>query len=131
MANANALDHGWLDEESPTAPSRPHDRVTLRVEVNAVSESQFFAGLSGDVTEGGVFVQTHRRLPAGERVALVLVLPAGEIEALGVVDWLREADASTSPGAGVVFERLTASAQAQVKAFCESRPPLYPDIDTN
>lgn len=128
MANAQVLDPVWLDE-APTTPWHPRGRPALRVEVNAASESQFFAGLTGDVLAGGVFVQTYRALSIGQRVEMVLVLPEGEVEACGVVQWRR--DAGTNPGFGVAFEPLAPSAQARITEFCRSRPPLYHDIDAN
>ncbi len=131
MANGRVLDNGWLDEEDPTTPWRARARVAVRVEVTLASESQFFAGLSGDVSEGGIFVQTYRPLAVGDRVALVVALPAGDVEILGVVQWVRDADVNMSPGFGAAFERLSPGSLMRIEEFCRRRPPLYHDIEVN
>jgi uncharacterized protein (TIGR02266 family) len=123
----------WSEEESPTKPqgAAATERVIIEVEVTISSESQFFAGLSGDVKQGGLFVQTYRHLAVGTRVALSLLLPTGEIAALGVVDWTRDANQSTSPGIGIIFEALPLEGRWRIEEFCRVRPPLYHESGAN
>jgi uncharacterized protein (TIGR02266 family) len=121
----------WLADEAPThrMERRTSERVTLDVEVTFTSDSQFFAGLSGDISEGGLFVQTYQRHPIGSRLSLTFSLPTGQIRATGIVRWIREATAGALPGVGIAFEDLPRSERAQIDSFCRSRPPLYHDLE--
>jgi uncharacterized protein (TIGR02266 family) len=133
MTNTLVVDNGWLAEEDPTTPKKPtvRPRVHLELEVSLASESQFFAGLNGDVSEGGVFVQTYQRFSIGDRVSLSLVLPSGSIEVLGVIQWSREPGAFAGPGFGVVLERVSPGSEARIREFCRQRPPLYHEAGHN
>jgi len=48
---------------------RAAPRTSLVVELHLASDSHFFSGLSGDISEGGVFVSTYRDLATGTPVA--------------------------------------------------------------
>jgi uncharacterized protein (TIGR02266 family) len=135
MVESAIARNGWLDEDEDaptTAPGSAHPggRVVLSSEVTISSESQFFAGLTGDVLEGGVFIATYRRLDIGCRVAVSLSLPAGDLELLGVVEWIRDAYDGVSPGVGIGFEDLSVEARAGIEAFCRLRAPLYHESAT-
>ena len=65
--------------EHPYRPERPVERAHIEVEVSLTTESQFFAGLSGDVSTGGLFVQTYEMRPVGSRVLLDISLPTDQI----------------------------------------------------
>lgn len=108
---------------------RSWERVALEVEVTLTSDSQFFAGLSGDVSEGGIFVQTYRSYAVGSRVLLAFSLPTGEIRTEGVICWVRPSAEGTLPGVGIGFENLPAAERRSIEAFCKARPPLYHDLD--
>lgn len=127
MENAR---ESWTEEAS-TTPSerRSWNRTALDVEVTLTSDSQFFAGLSGDVSEGGLFVQTYKAYPVGGRVIVAFSLPTGEIRTPGVVRWVRPATEGTPPGLGIAFESLVAADRASIEAFCRTRPPLYHDVE--
>jgi uncharacterized protein (TIGR02266 family) len=132
MANA-LVDNGWLAEEDPTTPTKStaRNRIRLELQVSLSSESQFFAGLNGDVAEGGVFVQTYQPLSIGDRVSLSLELPGGPIEVLGVIQWSREPTAFAGPGFGVALERVSSGSEARIREFCRMRPPLYYEAGHN
>jgi len=101
-------------------------RVHFEVDIALLSESNFYAGLSFDVSSGGVFVSTYRPAPPGSEVTLFFVLPSGHpVETLGVVRWIRPASADSPPGMGVAFTALKPEDLAAINAFCASRPPLY------
>ncbi len=55
------------------------ERCIVHAEISVESDSQFFTGLAGNVSTGGVFVATYRRLPMGAQVALRMTLPEGEL----------------------------------------------------
>jgi uncharacterized protein (TIGR02266 family) len=111
------------------AELRAHPRVTVAVAIGLESESHFFSGLSGDISEGGVFVQTYRDLPVGSDVDLRFELPEGELKAHGRVRWHRANSDSSPPGLGIAFERLDDDERRMIQQFCEHRAPLYYDIE--
>src|SRR5690242_18025634 len=47
---------------------RTYERFPIEVSVDLVSEHNFFAGLSLNVSEGGLFVATHLVRPVGSRL---------------------------------------------------------------
>ena len=118
-------------KESGPAERRASQRthVAVEVEVSHSSESQFFVGLTGDISEGGLFVATWRRFSVDAPVALALSLPDGPLLARGRVCWIREqVDGGATPGLGIAFESLSAADRARIEAFCAVRAPLYVDV---
>jgi uncharacterized protein (TIGR02266 family) len=111
------------------ANHRAHPRVVVEVAVGLETESHFFAGLSGDVSEGGVFVQTYRDLPVGSAVEVQFDLPETRLRAHGRVRWHREKSDSSPPGVGIAFEELGAADRRAIQKFCEAREPLYYDVE--
>jgi uncharacterized protein (TIGR02266 family) len=103
-------------------------RAHASVDVSLYSESQFFSGLSEDVSEGGLFVATYDIRPIGTEIELHFSLPTGhEISTRGVVRWLRNPGSDTSPGMGVQFAPLAPQDLAAIRAFVRHRPPLVWD----
>jgi uncharacterized protein (TIGR02266 family) len=103
-------------------------RVVLEAEISVVSESEFFTGLSGNLSTGGIFVATYGRLPIGRRVAVQIALAEGTVMADGVVRWLRDASSGAPPGLGIAFDGpLGADAAERIGRFCALREPLLHD----
>jgi uncharacterized protein (TIGR02266 family) len=103
-------------------------RVFVEVEIGMTSESNFYTGLSLDVSTGGVFVATYEPARTGTFMALYFVLPNGYVvNAEGVVRWTRSASGDAPPGMGVAFTSISQESLAQIGAFCASRAPLYFD----
>lgn len=103
-------------------------RALVTVDVSLYSESQFFSGLTEDVSEGGLFVATYDMRPIGSEIELHFSLPTGhEISTRGIVRWMREPGGDTSPGMGVQFAPLPPSDLAAIRAFVRHRPPLVWD----
>lgn len=123
------LDIGESELDEPIDEKRQEPLVSLVVDIDFASDSHFFAGLSGELSEGGVFIETYRELPVGSGVALELTLPNGTVRALGSVRWHRTASDSSSPGLGIAFEALSEGDKEFVDAFCEARAPLYYELD--
>ncbi len=107
---------------------REKQRVALEVEIDLHTDSHFFSGLSGDVSEGGIFVQTYRPLAIGDEVALSFDLPDGRVEAHGKVRWHRAHSDANDPGFGIAFDALSEDDRAAIHAFCAARAPLYYDV---
>ncbi len=127
-------------DDTPVIPldrHRPPDderRSAQRVEIEAVigfhTETNFFTGFSGDLSDGGLFLATWDLLPMGSELTLSFVLPEGrQIRARGRVSWVREpprtSDETHEPGMGIVFEDLGEADKAAVMRFIRVRAPLF------
>ncbi len=103
-------------------------RTFVETDIGLLSESHFYAGLSQDLSSGGLFVATYQPKPAGTEVSLYFVLPDGyQVEAEGIVRWSRDAGPDTAPGMGIAFQRLSAEDVEAIERFCRDRAPLYHD----
>jgi hypothetical protein len=104
-------------------------------DLGAHSPSNFYKGLSGnDVIEcGGIFVATYKIPKIGTNLAIKVALPGGyEFEALGVVEWVREAPNSTAgleapPGFGAKFTQISPEGRQLVYRYVRNREPLFHD----
>jgi uncharacterized protein (TIGR02266 family) len=103
-------------------------RVKLDVEVSYETESHFFTGLGGDLSQGGIFVATYRHVPVGSSVTMELTLPAGTVRATGTVAWHRDGWEEGEPGLGIVFDPFELETREAIEEFCRERPPLYYDV---
>ena len=112
---------------APEHELRAAPRRQVEVDVGIHSDSHFFAGLTGDVSRGGLFVATYAELAVGARVTLDFELPNGRVVADGIVRWHRSARDHHSPGFGVQFERVEPGMLKLIERFCQARPPLYYD----
>jgi uncharacterized protein (TIGR02266 family) len=111
--------------------NRRHDaRRGCEFEVAFLGDSHLIAGLSQDISEGGVFVATYQQVEIGSAVTLGLELPSGRVEVQGVVRWTRPEleDCEQRPGFGVAFSDLSPEALAALREFCRSEPPRYYDL---
>jgi len=127
-----------LSTESRASPNhrgidhRSHPRVPLQVGVGVHSESNFYVGMSNDISEGGLFIATHQVPPVGSELEVELFLPGGvEVRALATVRWVSEPrelqDPWARPGMGVQFADLDARGHAAIAEFIENRAPLFFD----
>ena len=113
---------------SASADRRTVPRVCIEVEVSFSSASQFYVGITGDLSEGGLFVSTYRSLPVGTEMSLALSLPDGPLFVRGKVRWARDSAEGTTPGVGVAFEELTEPDRVRIQTFCAARAPWYYDV---
>jgi uncharacterized protein (TIGR02266 family) len=107
----------------------PGQREQLEANVGATTESNFFVGFSGDISEGGVFVATYLTLDVGAKVEVLVTLPGGfEKKIPGTVRFVRDPmDMDSEPGIGVRFDRLDDEARELILRFIRKRPPLFYD----
>lgn len=107
----------------------PEVRSSLAVDIHLWSESHFFCGLSGDLSQGGVFIATYLSFAVGSLVDLEFSLPGTDVtlQACGEVRWVRNPSQDTSPGIGVAFEELSDEDRRRIHDFCTVRPALYYD----
>jgi uncharacterized protein (TIGR02266 family) len=115
--------------ESYAFDRRSSPRVVIEVEVSLTSEAYFYAGLTGDVAEGGVFVPTYELIPIGSEIDIDIKLPRFTFRVCGRVRWLREAKDGYASGLGIAFEALDDKDRARVEQLCRHRAPYYYDVD--
>jgi uncharacterized protein (TIGR02266 family) len=97
--------------------------------VSLVSESNFFAGLTRNLSNGGLFVATWRRLPVGTPVDVVLTLPDGPVRTQGRIRWVRDLTEVAAPGIGIMFDALSERDRQRIEAFCAERAPDYYEVE--
>lgn len=106
-------------------------RMSAHVRVDAVSQHDFWAGLTSDIAEGGIFIATHKLMPMGSVLTVHLELPDGEepVAIRADVWWTRDytGDRDVPPGLGLKFLSLDARTEARIRQFCERvrEPMLY------
>ena len=119
--------HGAMSSDS----TRQHRRVALRTEVHLESESNLYAGITNNLSEGGLFVAAESLLAKGTVLDLEFSIPDGgpPIRTTGVVRWLREdlEGIESPPGMGVQFVELSERARTRLECFVQHRDTLYFD----
>jgi uncharacterized protein (TIGR02266 family) len=112
---------------------RQFPRHNVELEVTLESETNFYMGLTENLSEGGIFIATHMVKPLGTQVEVSFKLPdiEGVIKVAGTVRWVREYSetSDTSPGMGVRFEHLDSTTTEQIRNFLAARAPLFYDED--
>jgi uncharacterized protein (TIGR02266 family) len=111
-------------------PTRTGPREKLEANVGATTESNFFVGFSGEISEGGVFIATYTTLPLDTPVEVLVTLPGNyEAKMPGTVLFVRDPmDMDAEPGIGVRFESLSREARELILRFIRKRPPLFFDF---
>jgi len=112
---------------------RASERFELEVSVDLESDSNFYTGLTQNISAGGLFIATNAIRRIGDRIMLKFNLP-GQPEPLTVeteVRWIRENSALNridgATGMGVRFVNLSPEAAKMIQSFIESRDSLYYD----
>lgn len=105
-------------------------REQLEANVGATTESNFFVGFSGEISEGGVFIATYTTLPVGAPVEVLVTLPGNyQFTVPGVVRFVRDPmDMDSDPGIGVGFENLSDEYRELILRFVRKRPPVFFDV---
>lgn len=114
---------------TPVYEGREHrqrgNRVFIEADIGMLSDTNFYTGLSHDISDGGVFVATYQVQAPGTRVTLYFALPDGHVvHAGGVVRWVRGASADGHAGMGVAFEDLSPIDMAAIQRFIDQRSPI-------
>jgi uncharacterized protein (TIGR02266 family) len=115
------------------AAPKPVDRgprETLEANVGATTESNFFVGFSGEISEGGVFIATYATHPLGAPVEVLVTLPGNyQFTVPGEVRFVRDPmDMDSDPGIGVGFESLSNEHRELILRFVRKRPPIFFDV---
>lgn len=114
--------------DAPSDDRRVETRLPLEVDIGFASDTNFYSGFSGDVSDGGLFVATYDVQPVGTLLSVSFVLPSGEqVTAKGRVQWTSEPhrDEDLAPGMGVAFEQISDEALESVRRFLAQREPIF------
>jgi len=114
------------------AKPRLYPRWVLHAAVDLESDDNLYAGLSYDVSMGGIFVATLASPPVGASVDVTVVLPDGNrLELKGTVRWVRDvrtASHGLPPCCGIQWDDLPMDALRALLRFAELREPILYDI---
>lgn len=138
MLGPGRLRHFEFDDLLDAAPPPANDVTrrlralaptwTLRATLTRDSEDHLYAGLSYDLSSGGIFVATFDPPPIGALVDVSLTLGyASELTIGGVVRWIRAAaDASDGlpAGCGVELKGLPLHALRALEQLARDREPM-------
>lgn len=115
----------------PPAPTPTNGRASVEANIGATTESNFFVGFSGEISEGGVFLATYDVLPVRASVEVLVTLPGGfEFKVNGWVRYVRDPfdfSADSDPGMGIQFENLMPSDRELIMRFIRKRAPTFYD----
>jgi uncharacterized protein (TIGR02266 family) len=127
----------YIEKPAPRgAERRTSPRVELELEVTLESDSNFYTGLTQDISSGGIFVSTHQLRRIGEHVMVKFKLPgsATPIAVESEVRWLREAgpihdhrSVDYPPGMGLRFLTLSSESRLAIAAFLKARDSIFYD----
>lgn len=130
-AKTQGTDSQCSDNPAPESLRREHQRFSVDLQVNVLSEHNLYAGLAENLSAGGLFIATHEMQKVGSRVELNLRMPDSEVtfQIFGEVRWVRiyNERSDTSPGLGIRFLELPPGAAAAIHRFIGQREPLFFD----
>jgi Tfp pilus assembly protein PilZ len=108
-------------------------RWSLHAAVDVTSDDNLYAGLSYDVSAGGIFVATIATPPLGTPVMVTVTLPDGtRVELGGIVRWVRDparASSGLPAGVGIEWDALPMTALRSLLHFADLREPLLWDME--
>jgi len=112
--------------------NRHHPRLSIAVDVDVRSGSNFYAGRTRDLSVGGLFVETEVALPIGMQIEVELALPKGSFTLPCEVVWLLSDRSKQTVGLGVRFLDLPPPAKRAIETFMTVRSPVdfeAPELD--
>lgn len=103
---------------------RKHPRVTVSVDVDFESGSNFYSGKARDMSEGGLFVESLVFAPVGSRIELSLKLFGHRYEIPVEVMWILYDGEGTAVGFGARFLELRRPVRRVIGEFMRARDPM-------
>ncbi|MCZ7683278.1 MAG: PilZ domain-containing protein [Sandaracinaceae bacterium] len=114
---------------APYRAQVPREHVEANLGAN--TESNFYVGFSGEISQGGVFVSTYNILPKDSPVRVLITLPGNlSTEVDGHVRFVRDPmdmSAESEPGMGIAFDGLEKDSRELILRFIRKRPPMFYD----
>jgi uncharacterized protein (TIGR02266 family) len=102
----------------------------MELTVGLETDSNFYTGLTQDISTGGLFVATHQLRRSGDRITVKFSLPGVEtpIVVESEVRWIREhGDQDHPSGMGLKFLDLIPQARTAIAHFLKSRDSIFYD----
>jgi uncharacterized protein (TIGR02266 family) len=101
----------------------------VSVEVSIESEHNFYAGVSDDISIGGLFVASDAPPQTGTVVEVSLLLPGSDapLEVTGVVRWVREVSIPRDglpAGCGIAWANIAKSDLEAISRFVQQRETI-------
>lgn len=131
MSTLHPLTRASASPSQASVPASSGARTELEANIGATTESNFFVGFSGEISEGGVFLGTYEVLPLGTAIDLLVTLPGGfETRIDGHVAFARDPldfSADAQPGMGIRFDRLAQDQRDLILRFIRKRAPMFYD----
>ena len=122
------------EAKNQVAPhKRQAERHALEIAVDLASDSNFYTGLTQNISTGGLFIATHQIKRVGDHVRLKFTLPGTPrpIEVDTEVRWIRENSSlhrtDGASGMGVRFMNMSAADIAAIEGFLQDRDSLFYD----
>lgn len=110
---------------------RQAPRLAVAVDVDMESDNCFYAGMTENLSEGGLFVATYDTFPIGTEVDVTItLLELPPIHAHCEVRWIRHEATSTddyAPGMGIRFVELPEEDRRMIAEFLQMREPFFID----
>jgi len=120
-----------LNEAAATPDQRRSERIPLEARITMASQSNFWAGFSENLSDGGVFVAAVDPPAIGELVPVHIQTSDGRAMLVwGEVRWHREDSDGNLTGCGIRFLNVDERARETLQAMMQGtgQPPLFMDF---
>ena len=115
------------------ADPRHNLEISVDFEVSIEGPHTFFAGLTQDISKGGIFLATHQIYPVGTKMTLFFLIEEKNFQVEAVVRWTRSpeniSNNELSPGMGLQFINPDDSLIDAFEKFLIEKDPLMIDVD--
>lgn len=117
------------NNHNTSPPREPRVGFAAQLRITYESAGQFEDQFAGNISLGGIFVQTKNPKPVGTRIRIQVMLRDGRtlLEAEGVVAWTRLPDNGAVPktvcGMGVRFTSLNEASRASIEKIVAANAP--------
>jgi len=97
-------------------------RYARRLDVELIAGNRTFSATTGNISLGGVFVETEESFPLQARLQIRFRIPTQPepIEVTGEVRWLEPGTGNQAPGMGIRFQGLRAREVWALNRFFQS-----------
>lgn len=111
-----------------SAERRRHPRITLGVDVDISSGSNFYAGRMRDLSVGGLFIELSITPEVGTEVEIALSLGKRKFSLPARCAWVLSGPEGAAVGFGAEFVSLAPRVRTAILKFMKSREPLAFDM---
>lgn len=96
---------------------RKHNRISVKVKSEVISEDGFTYSNTVDISKGGIFISTPEPIDIGSSLNLAIQIPGEDpVEIIGVVKWVRNSEKEGErAGMGIEFADMNARQAESLK----------------